>query len=93
MSTGATDLGRLGWLLSFTVSFVIYYIICLFWPTRNQKLIKEMGLKWEEESGDIVLAPDGTELIEEGGIVRERSGETLNGDAVVNETYGVEKKD
>jgi NCS1 family nucleobase:cation symporter-1 len=93
VSTGATDLGRLGWLLSFTVSFVIYYIICLFWPTANQKLIREMDLKWEEESGDIVLAPDGTEIIEEGRMVRERSGGPLDGTGVVNETYSLDKKD
>ncbi|KAH9219905.1 allantoin [Leptodontidium sp. 2 PMI_412] len=44
-SSGAMDIGRLGWLLSFFVSFVVYYIICLVWPTHNQRIVKEMGLK------------------------------------------------
>lgn len=48
VSTAATDIGRLGWLLSFTISFVLYYIICHFWPTNNQMIVKEMGLGWEQ---------------------------------------------
>lgn len=41
-----------------------------------------MGLKWEEESGDTVLAFDGTEIVEEGNIVRERSESAEEGVAV-----------
>lgn len=48
MSTAATDIGHLGWLLSFTISFFLYYIICYFWPTKNQRIVKEMGLGWEQ---------------------------------------------
>ncbi|RDW73314.1 uracil permease-like protein [Coleophoma cylindrospora] len=48
VSQAATDIGHLGWLLSFTISFILYYIICTFWPTENQKIIKEMGLGWEQ---------------------------------------------
>jgi len=70
--SGATNIGRLGWLLSFFVSFIVYYLICLVWPTHNQKLIKEMGLKWEQESGDFVVAADGTEIVQEGMVVRAR---------------------
>lgn len=70
--SGATNIGRLGWLLSFFVSFTVYYLICLVWPTHNQKLIKEMGLKWEQESGDFVVAADGTEIVQEGMVVRVR---------------------
>ena len=88
--TGATDLGRLGWLLSFTVSFVVYYVICLFWPTKNQRLIKEMGLGWEEASGDRIVAEDGTEIIEEGKRVH-AVGE-ISDDGVGREEYGVEGK-
>lgn len=62
VSTAATDLGRLGWLLSFVVSFVVYFAICKVWPTPNQKLIKEMGLKWEKMSEEPILAEDGTEI-------------------------------
>lgn len=90
VSTGATDLGRLGWLLSFTVSFAVYYVICLFWPTRNQKLIKEMGLGWEEASGDRIVAEDGTEIIEEGKTVR-AIGE-ISDDGLGREEYGIDGK-
>jgi len=38
----------LGWMMSFVVSFVVYYAICLVWPTGNQRKIREMGLQWEE---------------------------------------------
>ena len=90
VSTGATDLGRLGWLLSFSVSFVMYYAICKIWPTRNQKLIKEMGLGWESQKGDMVLAPDGTEILEEGKTVRVL-GES-NGTEMGQEAYVVANK-
>jgi NCS1 family nucleobase:cation symporter-1 len=90
VSTGATDLGRLGWLLSFTVSFVVYYVICLFWPTRNQVLIKEMGLGWEEASGDRIVAEDGTEIVEEGRKVY-AVGE-VSDDGVGREEFGVDSK-
>jgi NCS1 family nucleobase:cation symporter-1 len=90
VSTGATDLGRLGWLLSFTVSFVVYYAICLFWPTKNQQVIKEMGLAWEEASGDRIVAEDGTEIIEEGKRVH-AVGEIFD-DGIGKEEYGVEGK-
>lgn len=48
VSAAATDVGHLGWLLSFTISFFSYGVICHFWPTRNQRIVKEMGLAWEE---------------------------------------------
>ncbi|KAG4433321.1 hypothetical protein IFR05_011194 [Cadophora sp. M221] len=67
--------GRLGWLLSFFVSFVVYYLICLVWPTHNQRIIKEMGLKWEQQSGDFIVAAAGTEIVQEGMVVRAREEE------------------
>lgn len=91
VSTGATDLGRLGWLLSFTVSFVAYYALCKVWPTKNQKLIKEMGLRWEEQKGDTVVAADGTRIVEEGKIIRVL-GETSDGTEMGQEAYVVDKK-
>ena len=90
VSTGATDLGRLGWLLSFSVSFVVYYAICKVWPTRNQKLIREMGLRWEEQQGDTIVAADGTQIVEEGKIVR-ALGEISDGPELGQESYGVDK--
>lgn len=38
----------LGWLLSYFVAFVVYYVVCKIFPTENQRIIKEMGLGWEE---------------------------------------------
>lgn len=46
----ATHIFEFGWLLSFWTSLIIYYAICKVWPTRNQRLVKEMGLGWEEMS-------------------------------------------
>ncbi|KAG0647479.1 Allantoin transport [Hyphodiscus hymeniophilus] len=91
VTTSATDLGRLGWILSFSVSFVVYYLICLFWPTQNQILIKEMGLGWEEASGDRIVAEDGTEIVEEGKTVHAVGGE-ISDDAVGREEYGIDSK-
>jgi NCS1 family nucleobase:cation symporter-1 len=69
VSTSATNLGRLGWLLSFTVSFVLYYAICKVWPSQNQKIIREMGLSWEQKSdSEEVFAEDGTIIIEKGKV-------------------------
>jgi nucleobase:cation symporter-1, NCS1 family len=90
VSTSAMDLGRLGWILSFTVSFVVYYVSCIIWPTKNQTLIKEMGLAWESQCGDTVIAEDGTEIVEEGKAVRARSN-TSEDNAITIEAYGVQK--
>ena len=76
--------------MSFSVSFIVYFVICKVWPTRNQRLIKEMCLTWEQKSGDEVIAEDGTVIVEEGGVVRARS-ETSDGDGIGREEYGVEK--
>ncbi|KAI9737082.1 MAG: hypothetical protein M1834_000672 [Cirrosporium novae-zelandiae] len=70
VSKPAQDMGHLGWLLSFFTSFIIYYLICLVWPTGNQKLIKEMNITWEEESCKVIVAEDGTE-VREGSIAEE----------------------
>lgn len=43
------------------------------WPTGNQRTIKALGLGWEEESGDVLFAADGTQIVEEGRLVRARS--------------------
>jgi nucleobase:cation symporter-1, NCS1 family len=65
VSPAAQNLGHLGWLLSFVASFVVYYLICLVWPTRNQRLIKEMGLGWEEMGNREIIAADGTVITDE----------------------------
>lgn len=48
VSVPAQRLGDCGWLLSFVTSFVMYYVICRVWPTQNQKMVKRMGLRFEE---------------------------------------------
>ncbi|KAF2863383.1 putative allantoin permease [Piedraia hortae CBS 480.64] len=50
VSSAAQKLGQLGWMLSFVSSFVVYYILCRIWPTKNQKIIKQSGYSWEEMS-------------------------------------------
>lgn len=65
VSEAAQHLGELGWLLSFFTSFVVYYLLCLVWPTRNQKLIREMNLGWEEASTQEIVAEDGTVITEQ----------------------------
>lgn len=67
----ATHLSDLGWILSFSVTFVVYIVLCQFWPTKNQKLIKEMGYGWEYAVGDEFVAPDGTTIVERDGAVYE----------------------
>jgi NCS1 family nucleobase:cation symporter-1 len=70
---------------------VVYYVLCKVWPTKNQKLIKEMGLRWEEQKGDTVVAADGTRFVEEGKIIRVL-GETSDGTELVQEAYVVDKR-
>jgi len=60
VSKSAQELGQCGWLLSFISSFVVYYVLCKIWPTRNQRLVKEMGLRWEEMGLRDLVAEDGT---------------------------------
>lgn len=48
VSSTATNIGHLGWLLSFTISFLVYFCLCKVWPTNNQRLIQEMALGWEQ---------------------------------------------
>lgn len=64
VSAAATDLGHLGWLISFFTSLIVYYAICLVWPTRNQRLIKQMGLGWEEMADKEIVAADGSSIPE-----------------------------
>lgn len=49
-----------------------------------------MGLGWEEQSGDIVVAEDGTQIVEEGREVRVR--DESSDDIVREHQYGEEKK-
>ena len=91
VSVSAQRLGHLGWLLSFTISFVVYYAVCLVWPTGNQKLIKEMGLGWEEMSERELVAADGTIIPEDvegygsDGLKRKSGRKMGEGDVAVDE--------
>ncbi|KAF2086263.1 uracil permease-like protein [Saccharata proteae CBS 121410] len=82
----ATHLDQIGWLLSFWVSFVVYYAICYFWPTRNQRIVREMGLGWEQMSYEMVEAVEAEsldDLREDGG--GEKTTEKGVRDVSVNE--------
>lgn len=84
----ATDLGRLGWVLSFVISFTVYWALCLVWPTKNQKLIKDMGLRREQQADEEIYAEDGTLILHTG--VAESSGSDINvgrEEFVVGEKY------
>lgn len=73
VSAGGLHLFDLGWLLSFATSFVTYVVICYFWPTPNQKLIREQGLGWEQNAKTSLLV--GSEDDEESSPVRMLEGE------------------
>lgn len=48
VSSTATNLGHIGWCLSFVVSIVVYIAICRVWPTQNQRAMKGMNLGFEQ---------------------------------------------
>ena len=73
----ATHLGQLGWVLSFSTSFVVYYVLCLVWPTRNQRLIKELGSRWEEAGNEEIVARDGSRVTEVGQDSESRNSDGL----------------
>lgn len=85
VSVPAQRLGHLGWLLSFATSFVVYYVLCLVWPTRNQRLVKQMGLAWEEMGDREVVSFDGT-------VIPESVEGHLEGRVVVEYQADVEKR-
>lgn len=69
VSETAINLGHLGWCLSFVVSIAVYVPLCYFWPTKNQKLIKSMKLKFEEtatEEFDPATLPNFPSAVVEG---------------------------
>lgn len=69
VSPEALRLGDLGWMISFVTSFLVYYGLCLVWPTRNQKTIREQRLSWEQAGNEEIIAPDGTTIFETGSRV------------------------
>jgi nucleobase:cation symporter-1, NCS1 family len=81
------ELFYIGWLLSFFTSFVVYSGICYFWPTRNQRLIKEYKMGWEESENSELVGAGGSNAShasnpdEEAGIPQ-----------LVTETYANEKR-
>jgi len=73
VSAAAQDLGHLGWLLSFAVSFVLYYLLCRIWPTQSQKRVRELGLGWEEQSYQVLTAMNGAIVADAAEASAERS--------------------
>lgn len=88
VSDSALHLGNLGWILSFSVSFVVYVALCTVWPTQNQKAVKEMGFKWEDASGDQFVAADGTVMVEQGDGVYEADEVVTQVEAPASEAKG-----
>lgn len=69
----------------------MYFALCTIWPTKNQKIIKEMNLGWESQYGDIVIAEDGTRIAEQEGMVQAISdSDSANRTTVV---FGGEEKE
>lgn len=50
VSEAGVRLGHIGWLLSFFVSGIVYFVMCKIFPTPAQRAVKEQGLGWEELS-------------------------------------------
>jgi NCS1 family nucleobase:cation symporter-1 len=65
VSIEAERLGQLGWLLSFFTTFLVYYLLCLAWPTAVQKIIKEKNLGFEEMAEHDAAILDGAHTSEE----------------------------
>lgn len=59
VSEQATMLGHIGWLLSFFVSSIVYYMLCKIFPTAVQKAVKSQGLQWEQLSRHDQVSIDG----------------------------------
>lgn len=74
VSITATHLYYLGWLLSFSVSIVVYSVLCFVWRTQNQRAVQELGLGWEAKvtSGDFDFLPY---ITADGSIVGEEFSE------------------
>jgi nucleobase:cation symporter-1, NCS1 family len=74
VSAPATHLGQLGWMISFITSFVVYYVLCLAWPTRNQKLLKEMEIRWEQAADEDQVLYEGSTGEDGSGIYGKETG-------------------
>jgi NCS1 family nucleobase:cation symporter-1 len=87
VSKPAQELGQLGWLLSFSSSFVVYYVLCKIWPTRNQRVVREMGLGWEEMSYMSIVTADGTIITDD--LTGHPEARSHVGGVEKRETYGI----
>ena len=57
VSVTGVRIGYMGWLISFFVSALVYFILCSIKPTAVQRVITKQGLKWEqlaEEQGSTI---------------------------------------
>ncbi|KAE8352500.1 permease for cytosine/purines, uracil, thiamine, allantoin-domain-containing protein [Aspergillus coremiiformis] len=62
VSASAAQMMDLAWILSFTVSFVLYMFICSVWPTRHMRMVKERGYTFEQVAPDRVSERSATSL-------------------------------
>lgn len=65
VSDGGRNLFSMGWILSFCTSLVSYWVICYFWPTELQKVIRARGLKHEQIVGEQLLTHEGVSVDDE----------------------------
>lgn len=83
VSEVATNMGHIGWLLSYFVSAFVYYGMCKIFPTPAQRVVKENGMHWEllaeQEAEFIEGVSEGDSGLEKGeGIVRSEPMESLS---------------
>jgi hypothetical protein len=63
VSITARELGYLGRILAFTVSIIVYSLLCTIWPTQSQQAINSLGLSREDKAigaGDFDFARFGS---------------------------------
>jgi len=70
VSTAAAHIADLGWILSFVMAFIAYYLICQIWPTANMRYVKEHGYGFEQTASEMLI--DSSEWgAQNGNVVRD----------------------
>ncbi|KAK9413551.1 putative Allantoin permease [Seiridium unicorne] len=67
VNQAGNDLFYLGWLLSFSTALVVYIVLCKLWPTKNQKLIRDRNMGWEEYAS-VQIEDDSSSSAQEMGV-------------------------
>ncbi|KAI9926601.1 hypothetical protein ASPWEDRAFT_176429 [Aspergillus wentii DTO 134E9] len=48
VTTAASHMMDIAWIMAFVTSFVSYYVICSIWPTSNMRYVREKGYSFEQ---------------------------------------------